>query len=89
MPVMNGWECLKALKHDVRYAQVPVIMISTSSHQREMDISISLGVLCYFIKPNYFRDLTSILKVIIDNLESDLRDIIVALKTSGCKDIFI
>lgn len=87
MPVMNGWQCLKALKDNERYKHIPVIIISTSSHQKEMDTSIHLGALCYFIKPNDFKDLTDVLKVIINNLGPGLSQVLIDLQTSGCKHI--
>jgi CheY-like chemotaxis protein len=45
MPVMNGWQCLEILKIAERYRDIPVIMISTSSHQKDMETSIRLGAL--------------------------------------------
>lgn len=89
MPTMNGWECLTAIKDDKRYSHIPVIMISTSSHQKEMDISISLGALCYFIKPNDFKDFVTILKIIINNIGPGLKGAVINLQTNGCKYIFI
>lgn len=72
MPVMNGWQCLKALKEDDRYYQVPVIIISTSSHERDIEIASELGALCYFTKPHYFTELTGVLQVIVENVEAGL-----------------
>ena len=72
MPVMNGWQCLKALKEDDRYNQIPVIIISTSSHERDIEIASDLGALCYFTKPHYFHELTRVLKVIVENVGAGL-----------------
>lgn len=72
MPVMNGWQCLKHLKEDERYKQIPVIIVSTSSHQREREIAADLGALCYLIKPNDFNELTQVLQVIVANLGDGL-----------------
>lgn len=76
MPVMNGWQCLKLLKEDERYNQIPVIIFSTSSHQRDMDIAADLGALCYFTKPNDFNELAQVLRVITSNLGPGLRSAI-------------
>ncbi|MXN93341.1 response regulator [Flavobacterium sp. Sd200] len=89
MPVMSGLECLKVLKDDPRYSTIPVIMISTSSHRKEMDDSLILGAQCYFVKPNDFRDLVEILKVITANLGSGLQDALTVLNSKGCKHIHI
>lgn len=74
MPVMNGWECLKELKSDARYKNIPVIMISTSSHKNDMDAASNLGAACYFIKPNNFKDLKEVLGSITSNLENGLKE---------------
>ena len=83
MPIMNGWQCLKRLKEDERYKTIPVIMISTSSHQREMDIAADLGVLCYITKPNDFKQLAKVLQVIVTNLGSNLEYALQDLQAKG------
>jgi CheY-like chemotaxis protein len=72
MPVMNGWQCLKLLKEDSRHKQIPVIIVSTSSHQRERDIAGDLGALCYLTKPNDFNELTKVLQMVVANLGDGL-----------------
>ena len=72
MPVMNGWQCLKQLKADERYREIPVIIISTSSHQRERAIAASLGALGYFTKPTHFHELVQVLETIVANVGSGL-----------------
>jgi CheY-like chemotaxis protein len=86
MPIMNGWGCLKALKEDKRYSDIPVIMISTSSHKEDIDAAISLGALCYFVKPNDFKDLIYVLQIITDNLGTGLKEVLD--QTQGKKYIF-
>lgn len=88
MPVMNGWQCLKLLKEDERYRHIPVIMISTSSHQKEMDMASDLGALCYLVKPNNFDDLVQVLGVIVAHLGPGLRNAVLQLKKNGSKLIF-
>lgn len=72
MPVMNGWQCLKQLKEDKRYQQIPVVVYSTSSHRREIDIAMELGALCFLTKPSDFKELQEIFRVIINNLGANL-----------------
>lgn len=74
MPIMNGWECLKKLKADERYKEIPVIMISTSSHKNDLETASQQGALCYFVKPNNFNDLKDVLRSVIENLEIGLKD---------------
>jgi len=88
MPIMSGWECLKILKKDKRYQDIPVIMISTSSHKKDMDIASDLGSVCYFVKPNDFNDLKHVLHSIASNLGPDLKNILSKLQTDGSRHIF-
>ncbi|UWY28043.1 response regulator [Flavobacterium sp. TR2] len=74
MPIMNGWECLKQLKLDDRYKEIPVIMISTSSYKNDMDAAANLGAVCYFVKPNNFNDLKQVLRSIALNLDNGLKE---------------
>ena len=88
MPIMNGWQCLKLLKRDERYKHIPVIMISTSSHQPEMDIAAGLGALGYFVKPNSFNELKQVLQAIVTNMGNGLRNAIQHLHANGSRYIF-
>ena len=88
MPIMNGWECLKLIKKDENYQDIPVIIISTSSHKNDMETASKLGALGYFVKPNDFNDLKSMLKIITSNEGTDLSDALHNLQNSGSKYIF-
>jgi PleD family two-component response regulator len=71
MPRMNGWECLKRLKNSTKYKDIPVIMYSTSSHQREIDIAIDLGALSFFTKPHSYRELKIMLNGVIEKMKAN------------------
>ena len=88
MPVMDGWQCLKHLKEDQQYRDIPVIMISTSSHKKEMDLAIKLGALCYFVKPYHFNDLRQLLHTITENLGSRLKKLLHELQAHNSGQIF-
>jgi CheY-like chemotaxis protein len=83
MPMMNGWQCLENLKKDDRYCKIPVIIISTSSHQREIDIAKSLGALCYFTKPHEYKDLVHVLQSIVANSGPQLSSTLQGLEANG------
>ncbi len=76
MPIMNGWQCLELLKEDERYTEIPIIMISTSSHYQEIEMAARLGALCYFVKPSNFNELTQVLQTIVANPGTVLKDAI-------------
>lgn len=54
MPVMNGVELLRILKHDNKLREVPVIMLTSTDDQREIDECYSLGCNLYVPKPVEF-----------------------------------
>lgn len=89
MPIMSGWQCLQILKEDERYRAIPVIMISTSSHEKEIEMASDLGALCYFVKPNNFNELKNVLRVITENLGIGLKDALMELEKTGSKHVFV
>lgn len=89
MPIMNGWECLKRLKSEERYKDIPVIMISTSSHKNDMEAAGNLGAFCYFVKPNNFNDLKQVLGLITSNLENGLKEPFTNLEKNQYLHLFL
>jgi len=51
MPVMDGWECLQALKSDGATASIPVFIITGKSQQADQDRAFSLGAEAFISKP--------------------------------------
>jgi CheY-like chemotaxis protein len=88
MPAMNGWECLTQLKNHEAYKDIPVLIYSTSSHQREANIAMDLGALCFFTKPNNFFELKSILETITTNLHGNLLEAISHFNAIKSKKVF-
>jgi CheY-like chemotaxis protein len=56
MPIMDGRACLKFIKKDSRFSNIPVIIFSTSSDQRDVELCHELGAIAYVEKPFNFRD---------------------------------
>jgi len=88
MPIMNGWECLTKLKKGESYKDIPVIMISTSSHKNDIEMASRQGCIGYFVKPNNFNDLKEILYALTSNIGKGLKDTIVNLQDNGSGHIF-
>ena|ERR1700744_3281241 len=51
LPKMSGHEVLTFIKNDDRYKQIPVIMLTTSSSEKDIMISYKNHVNCYITKP--------------------------------------
>lgn len=62
MPVMNGVELLRILKQDDRLHQVPVIILTSTDDQREIDECYSLGCNLYVPKPVEFNRFSEVVR---------------------------
>ncbi len=51
MPIMNGKETLQAIRKDKLIKHIPIIMLTTSSHEKDVMESYQLGVNAYLTKP--------------------------------------
>jgi two-component system chemotaxis response regulator CheY len=51
MPGINGFEVLKRLKDDERFASIPVIMVTTESERKLIIDAIKTGAANYITKP--------------------------------------
>lgn len=71
MPVMDGWELLNTIKKDDHCHDIPVIIYTTSSEERDRQIAKDLGALCFVTKPDDFRLVKTILRVIVSNMKKD------------------
>jgi CheY-like chemotaxis protein len=78
MPVMDGWQCLGKLKEHNEHRDIPVIIYSTSSYQRDIELALDSGAFCFFTKPSDYRELRNILRLIattpVDALSSAMKE---------------
>ncbi|MFQ5709139.1 MAG: response regulator [bacterium] len=56
MPKVDGFEVLETIKQDDDLKNIPVIMLTTTDNQREIDRSYKLGANSYITKPVAFDD---------------------------------
>lgn len=50
MPAMNGYEMLKQLKTDSKNHSVPIIVLSNSAQDRDIEKTLKCGASCYLLK---------------------------------------
>ena len=61
MPVKSGRETIRHLKSESsKYKGIPVVILTTSSAQEDINYCISHGADGYFVKPNTFSELIGI-----------------------------
>jgi CheY-like chemotaxis protein len=71
MPQMNGKQCLKKIKQHREFAEIPVIIYSTSKYKKEIDEVLEMGAATFLTKPTLFNDLKmAIAEVIVKNLKT-------------------
>ena len=64
MPLKNGKECLKIIRSNRKFEQVPIIMFSTSSYSQDIQETFTNGANLYISKAIFFKDEVKILKEI-------------------------
>lgn len=64
MPRKDGREVLRELKEDPELKQIPVVILTTSNLQEDVQECYSLGVNSYITKPASFRSLVDMMKCI-------------------------
>ena len=68
MPVMNGWEVLKAIKEDPRLSKTIVIVVSAYTSPEDIDQSMKLGAAGFIKKPVIMDILLSSVTSELDNI---------------------
>lgn len=62
MPRLDGIGALKEIRADDNYRHIPVVMVSTSSMEKEINTCFSLGANSYITKPLQFEEFTRKIK---------------------------
>ena len=66
LPKKNGHEVLKFLKGDEALKHIPVIMLTTSSSQKDINLAYSNYANCYITKPVEAEEFLSVVRAIED-----------------------
>ena len=67
MPRMNGINCLTELKKDVQLKDIPVVIYSTTSYEKETNEVLHLGAFAFIVKPTSLQKLMQEILYIIHN----------------------
>jgi CheY-like chemotaxis protein len=66
LPGIDGRELLKILKNDPALKSIPVVILSTSNNERDVDDCYSNGANAYLIKPSTVKNFTNIAQALYD-----------------------
>jgi len=64
MPRMNGIEFLKVAKTDANLRRIPVVVLTTSSEERDVVQTFRLNVAGYIIKPVDYRNFVEAIRTV-------------------------
>jgi len=64
LPKLNGHEVLKYIKGDEKFKQIPVIMFTTSSSQKDINLSYKDYANCFITKPADVNDFMKVIAII-------------------------
>jgi len=64
MPIMNGIEFIRVIKHDDQLKCIPVVVLTTSEEQQDKVNSFNLGVAGYMAKPVDYRRFVEVMRSI-------------------------
>jgi len=67
MPKMDGRIFLVELKKDEKLKNIPVVMYSTSSHQKDIDETRALGAIFFVTKPTEFKKLLQTISFVMNS----------------------
>jgi DNA-binding response OmpR family regulator len=62
---MDAFETLRWIKSHVRFSRVPIVILTNSSMQADLDLTLSLGAADYIVKPYDFEHLCVRVKDIV------------------------
>ena len=62
MPLKSGIECLVEIRSKKQYDIVPVFMLSTSAHPKDIDFCLAHGAEKYLVKPTLFSEVVELVE---------------------------
>ena len=62
MPRVDGFEVVKKMKADDRFRDIPIVMLTSSGEERDVQESYRLGVNAYVVKPLAFQSFVDAIK---------------------------
>ncbi len=66
MPGMMGLQVLKVLKNNKEWKPIPVLVLTTSTLDRDREASYEMGASCFLRKPVAFEELTTMTTSIVN-----------------------
>jgi len=68
LPVMDGFEVLKVVRSNKKISHTPIIILTTSKSQKEINLCYELGCNLFFSKPINYEEFCQLLHQVINLL---------------------
>ena len=68
MPLMDGFECLSDIREIDAFSKIPVVIYSTSFHEKDVEKLREMGATLYLQKPSSYDQLKKLLKKCLDDI---------------------
>jgi len=69
MPVLNGFDTLKAIRQEKSYDRIKIMMVSTESEEDYVDKAMTIGANGYVAKPFTAEELTAKVTAVVNGSE--------------------
>lgn len=66
MPILNGIEISYKLKSDIKFSQIPILIISAKTTQQDVDLAYKSGIYKYLFKPLTLADILKEIDILKD-----------------------
>ena len=68
MPLMNGFQFLKAVKNDPEYSNLPILILTSRDSDKHRKLALELGAAAYLVKPCPEQELISTINQVMNSM---------------------
>jgi CheY-like chemotaxis protein len=65
LPILSGHEVLNAIRSNSPVNSLPVLILSTSQNQEDIQRAYALGASCYLVKPRAYEDVVGLCRALL------------------------
>jgi len=65
MPGIKGLQALKEIREERMFTQIPIIVLTTSTLDKDRELSYELGASCFLTKPYSYKKMVSVAHAIV------------------------
>lgn len=70
LPGIDGREVLSTIKQSEHLKTIPVVALSTSSYEQDIEYCMRLGCVSYLVKPSHFEEFSKLVEKIAAQLKA-------------------